>query len=194
MIILIKSIILGFAVAAPVGPINLLCMRRTLVFGRRAGIVSGLGAALADVFFATVAAFGFTAVSRFLEHYGDHIHVFGGIILCVIAWRIYHSKLIEEKKHQDQSARTLWKYFLTSFFLTLTNPTTVFSFMALFAGIGLKGKPLLVVIGVFLGSMVWWTILTYGIAKLNISHDKFTIVNKVAAVLIFGVGIISFLM
>lgn len=193
MILLLKSIILGFAVAAPVGPINLLCMRRTLVFGRQAGIVSGLGAALADAFFATIAAFGFTAVSRFLVHYSDHIHIFGGIILCVIAWRIYHSKITEEKVH-DRSARTLWKYFLTSFFLTLTNPTTVFSFIALFAGIGVGGKPLLVVIGVFLGSMVWWTILTYGIAKLNISNDKFTIVNKVAAVLIFGVGIISFLM
>ena len=193
IILLIKGIILGFAVAAPVGPVNLLCMRRTLVFGKRAGILSGLGAAIADVFYATVAAFGFTAVSRFLAMYVTYIHLFGGIILCVIAWKIYHSKMIEEK-YKDQSARTLWKYFLSTFFLTLTNPATLFSFMALFAGFRIHEHAVLLVSGVFIGSMIWWTILTYGIAHLKVSHDKFIIINKVAAVLIALLGIISFLM
>lgn len=190
---LIKGIILGFAVAAPVGPVNLLCMRRTLVFGKRAGLVSGLGSAIADAFFAMVAAFGFTAISHFLSHYKTHIHIFGGVILFIIAWRIYKSIPVESKI-KDSSKILLWKHFITSFLLTLTNPATVFSFLALFAGVGVRHNSTLVVVGVFIGSMFWWIILTYGIAKLNISNDRFAIVNKVAAVLIAILGIISFLM
>ncbi len=193
MLTLIKGIILGFAVAAPVGPVNLLCMRRTLVFGRRAGLVSGLGSALADVFFAMIAAFGFTAVSHFLSHYKTHIHVFGGIILFIIAWRIY-TNIPTESKQKDSSNFLLSKHFITAFLLTLTNPATVFSFIALFAGAGIVRNSTLVVIGIFIGSMAWWTILSFGIAKLRISPQRFALVNKVAAVLIAFLGIISFLM
>jgi threonine/homoserine/homoserine lactone efflux protein len=193
MLALVKGIILGFAVAAPVGPVNLLCMRRTLVFGKKAGLVSGLGSALADTFFAIVAAFGFTAISHFLAHYKTHIHVFGGVILFIIAWRIYKSIPVESQI-KDASNLVLWKHFFSSFLLTLTNPATVFSFIALFAGAGVRQHSTFVVVGIFMGSMAWWTILTYGIAKLKISHDKFAIVNKVAAVLIAVLGIISFLM
>ncbi len=193
MLTLIKGILLGFAVAAPVGPVNLLCMRRTLVFGRRAGLVSGLGSALADALFAVIAAFGFTAISHFLAQYKTHIHVFGGIILFVIAWRIY-TNIPTESKQKDSSKRVLSKHFITAFLLTLTNPATVFSFMALFAGAGIIRNSTLVVIGIFIGSMAWWTILSFGIARLRISPQRFAIINKVAAVLIAFLGIISFLM
>lgn len=193
LILLLKGIILGFAVSAPVGPVNLLCMRRSLVFGKPAGIVSGLGAALADVLFAIIAVSGLTVVSKFLTEYSSAIHYIGGIILFIIAWRIYQSKIIVEKK-RDASALVLWKYFVTTFLLTLTNPAAVFSFIALFAGMGVKGHAVPIIVGIFIGAMAWWTILTYGISHLNISQQKFIIVNKVAAVLIALLGIISFLM
>lgn len=193
MILLFKAIILGFAVSAPVGPVNLLCIRRTLVFGKKAGIISGLGAATADLFFAIVAAFGFGAISKFLSVYITYFHIVGAIILFIIAWKIYTSKNIEEK-HHDQSSKVLWKYFLSTFLLTLTNPATLFSFAALFAGLRVHGNPILLVMGVFLGSMLWWTFLTCFVAHLHVSHDKFIIINKIAAVLIVVLGIISFLM
>lgn len=190
---LIKGIILGFAVAAPVGPVNLLCMRRTLVFGKKAGLISGLGSALADMLYAMVAAFGFTEISKFLAHYHTYIHGFGGIILFIIAWKIYTTIPAESSK-KDASKSLLWKYFVSAFILTLTNPATVFSFIALFAGVGIVHNSTFVVVGIFLGSMLWWVILSFGIAKLKISNEKFVIVNKAAAVLIALLGIISFIM
>lgn len=191
--ILLKGIILGFAVAAPIGPVNLLCMRRTFVFGKLAGMISGFGSAMGDITFVIIALYGANAVSRFVVQYGAILHYAGGIILLVIAWKIYFNKMTESK-HHDDTAFDFWKYFITTFLLTVTNPAEIFTFLAMFAGVGAKNHIALIIIGVFIGSMIWWTALAYGIAHLKISHDKFIIVNKVAAILIGLLGIISFLM
>ncbi|MCE2928079.1 MAG: LysE family transporter, partial [Candidatus Caenarcaniphilales bacterium] len=132
---LIKGLIIGFCIAAPVGPIGLLCIQRTLNYGALSGLLSGLGAASADAFYGAVAAYGLTLISNFLIGQQFWFKCIGGLFLLYLGYQTYKSKVAENcasAKHKG----LLSDYFSTVF-LTATNPTTILSFVAVFAGLGL---------------------------------------------------------
>jgi threonine/homoserine/homoserine lactone efflux protein len=195
----LKGLILGFSIAAPVGPIGILCIRRTLQYGRFSGFVSGLGAAVADAIYAVIAAFGLTFVSNFLIAGQFWFRLLGGIFLLYLGWRIFFAKT--KSKTTDVSHTTLVNDFISTFFLTLTNPMTILSFLAIFAALGLsslhgsyfEGSTL--ILGVFLGSAVWWLILSEGVTlfRKKVSEKVMLWINRIAGMLIAAFGIVALL-
>jgi len=163
----LQGLLIGFSIAAPVGPIGVLCIRRSLADGARAGLVVGLGAATADAAYGCVAAFGLTAVSSFLVGQQFWLGLIGGLFLCWLGVRTFMSPpATDAAKAQGDRLATI--YFST-LLLTLTNPATILSFVAVFAGMGLGAAPdyrsaSILVLGVFLGSAIWWLILSNGVS------------------------------
>lgn len=189
-----KGLLLGFLVAAPVGPIGLLCIRRTLAQSRLHGFLTGLGAATADAAYGAVAAFGLTAVSSFLVGQQFWFRLVGGIFLVYLGLKIGFSKSGNEKNAKKE--KSLLATYLSSLFLTVTNPATILSFAAAFAGLGLTAgdgplDALLLVAGVFLGSAAWWLLLSgaTGLARKKLSERMIRGVNGFSGTLIAGFGI-----
>lgn len=195
---LVKGIILGFSIAAPVGPIGLLCIRRTLAEGKASGFISGLGAATADAFYGFIAAFGLTAISAFLLGYQLPIRIVGGVFLFYLAIRIFLSKPAD-KASDVKVEVSLWKAYVSTIFLTITNPTTILSFIAVFAGLGIVSADKsylgssLIVIGVFVGSALWWFILSSGVGlfKHKLTSKNLIWVNRISGLLIAILGVVS---
>ena len=194
----LKGLIIGFAIAAPVGPIGVLCMRRTLSDGRIAGFVSGLGAATADAFYGCVAGFGLTWISNFLIRQQFGFRLIGGVFLFYLGVKTFISK--QPATETASKGNGLIGGYASTFFLTLTNPVTIISFSAVFAGLGLAeagGDYLsagLLVWGVFLGSAAWWLALSGGVAFFR---DKFTErglkwVNRIAGSVLTVFGLAAF--
>jgi threonine/homoserine/homoserine lactone efflux protein len=193
----IKGLILGFSIAAPVGPIGLLCIRRTLAEGRVSGFVTGLGAATADALYGAVAAFGLTAVSSLLLSYQVPIRIIGGIFLLYVATKIFFSKPAQNEAG-THTAMSLVRSYVSTFFLTLTNPSTVISFIAVFAGLGIVssggyGSAGAIVLGVFIGSTLWWLLLSTGLGSLKtkINDRGLVWVNRISGLLMAMLGIWS---
>jgi len=197
---LLKGFIIGFAIAAPVGPIGVLCIRRTLADGRLTGFVSGLGAATADLSYGAVAAFGLTLVQNGLVRWQFWLHLLGGLFLLYLGFRTFFTRPAE-KAVAVRSNRGIFSAYFSTLGLTLTNPATIISFTVIFASLRLgemNGNYLsagLVVTGVFLGSAAWWLTLS-GI--VGIFREKFTTnwmiwVNRLAGMIIGGFGLIALL-
>ncbi|MCP4426981.1 MAG: LysE family transporter, partial [Chloroflexi bacterium] len=162
---------IGFAIAAPVGPIGLLCIQRTLRNGRTYGFVSGLGAASADAVYGAIAGFGLTAVSNILIAQQNWFSLVGGLFLLYLGLRTFFAPLAAQAADVSAGARGngLWGAYGSIFLLTLTNPITILSFVAIFAGLGLAadkrtvGEAMTLVGGVTLGSAAWWLLLSGGV-------------------------------
>jgi threonine/homoserine/homoserine lactone efflux protein len=188
-----RGLVLGFTIAAAVGPISLLTIRRTLAHGRVYGLASGLGVALADATYAAIAAFGLTAITSVLVGGRVLLGLVGGAFLVVLAIRTMTSRPNEVAVVAERPG--LAAAFGSIFGLTMTNPMTILSFAGLFAGLGLTGTggadAALLVAGVFLGSATWWVVLTSVVAALRsrVTIPVLTWVNRVsgATILIFGV-------
>lgn len=169
----LKAFVIGLSIAAPVGPIGVLCIRRTLVFGRRVGFVSGLGAATADALYGAVAAFGLTVLFRFFVQNARPLHLAGGALLLAIGIRTMLARRdLAASAGTDARGPALLPAYASTLFLTITNPMTIISFAAVFAVIapagGLNfGSAALTVAGVFLGSAAWWLILSAGVGALR---------------------------
>jgi threonine/homoserine/homoserine lactone efflux protein len=192
-----KGMVVGFSIAAPVGPIGILCMRRTLANGRLIGFSSGLGAATADAAYGAIAAFGLAAISNFLIHQKSWFGIVGGIFLCFLGIKIFFSK--PAKPSEETHVISLVPAFFSTLFLTLTNPTTIISFIAIFAGLGLvRAANYLtassLVAGIFIGSTIWWLILSVGFGFFRSHFDEkwMKAVNWLSGFLIFAFGIYSF--
>ncbi len=192
----LKGLGIGFAVAAPVGPIGVLCIQRTLARGRLIGFVSGLGAAVADGVYGLIAASGLTVISGFLIDQQDWLALGGGLFLCYLAVRTFFRAGQTDGARVDGGSG--WTAFLSTFLLTLTNPTTILSFIAIFAGLGLAasrgsvGEASLLVLGVFLGSAAWWLLLAGGTGLMRermLRGSGLTWVNRIAGLIIGGFGI-----
>lgn len=194
----VKGIILGFAIAAPVGPIGILCIRKTLQYGRWSGLCSGLGAAAADTLYGIVAAFGLTLISNFLFTCQFWLHVIGGGFLLYLGWKTFFSKPIDGCNGVLHNS--LFRDFLSTFFLTLTNPMTILAYLAIFAALGLPAKmdgnhfhAVRLVVGVFVGSALWWLILSEGVTlfRKKVNRDLMTWINRFAGLMIslFGLAV-----
>lgn len=200
MQVLAKGLLIGFVIAAPVGPIGVLCARRTLMHGRRAGFFSGMGAATADAIYGFIAAFGLTVVSDMLISRQFWLRLLGGAVLCVLGVKTLMSNP-QEKKDIPKSIKRYAGMYTSTFLLTLTNPMTIFSFAAVFAGLGLAGakgsaeSAGILVLGVFLGSGFWWlslvSILT--LFKRRFRHHELQWVNRLAGIIIAGSGVLAIL-
>ena len=186
--ILLKGLILGFLIAAPVGPIGVLCIQRTLTKGRISGFVSGLGAATADAFYGAVAAFGLVVISNVLIEQQFILRLCGGIFLLYTGLKIFYSKPRENSRIESKT--NLMTDYISTFFLTITNPITIISFTALFAGIGFMIGNFttsgFLVVGVFLGSALWWLILSFGIKwiQFNVKNFSLELINKISGIVI----------
>ena len=188
-----RGLLLGFTIAATVGPISLLTIRRTLAHGRVYGLASGFGVALADSTYAAIAAFGLTAITSVLVGGRTLLGLVGGAFLVLLAIRTMRSRPTEVAVVAERPG--LVAAFLSIFGLTMTNPMTILSFAGLFAGLGLTGTggadAALLVGGVFLGSALWWMILTAVVASLRtrVTVGALTWINRIsgAAILAFGV-------
>jgi threonine/homoserine/homoserine lactone efflux protein len=194
---LVKGLAVGFAIAAPVGPIGILCIRRSVEGGPGPGLATGAGAATADAAYGSVAAFGLTAVSGFLVGERFWLQLAGGAFLCflgVSSWR---------RKAGALSAGTapvsLMAAYASSLLLTLANPATILSFVAVFAGFGLANSPgyraaAALVVGVFSGSLAWWAILSQGAGYFHsrVGPGWMLGINRVSACTLMAFGLAAF--
>jgi threonine/homoserine/homoserine lactone efflux protein len=176
--LLIKGVIVGIAIAAPVGPIGLLCMQRTLTSGWLSGLISGLGAATADSVYGSIAAFGLTLVQDFLLDHTKAIAKAGGVVLCLLGIRILLMKPSTVVAKPRMSTMGLVGDFAGTFMLTLANPMTILSFIAIFAALNTSaasdsyGAAATLILGVFAGSAAWWLFLSLGIGGIRHRIDE----------------------
>jgi threonine/homoserine/homoserine lactone efflux protein len=194
---LLKGLLIGFAIAAPVGPIGVLCIRRTLAEGRMSGLVSGLGAATADAFYGAIAAFGLTFLSNFLISQQTWMRLLGGLFLCYLGIRTLLAAPAE--KPAQTTGIGLLAAYTSTLFLTIANPMTILSFAAIFAGFSFGTmsrdyeSAAVLVSGVFAGSAFWWLLLSGGVSlfRTRIRPGGLRWVNRISGAVITGCGVIS---
>ncbi len=192
----LKGLIIGFIIAAPLGPIGILCARRTLTHGRRAGFFSGIGAAAADVLYGFIAAFGLSLVSDILLNHQVWFRLAGGVVLCLLGIRTFMEIPAEAGL---KTKRVYSGMFTSTFFLTLTNPMTILSLAAVFAGFGLAGirgnivSAIVLVSGLFMGSVLWWLFLVgmFSIFRRRFNHQELRWINRIAGMIIAVSGMLA---
>ena len=188
--IFLKTFFIGFSIAMPIGPIGLLCIKNTLSHGFKVGFAVGLGAALADSFYGFLAGGGLAIISKLLLNHITYIKFIGGIFLIYLGAR--EIRTCFNRNHNISSKATNIKShdFLrtvsTVFLLTLTNPATIISFVAIFATVGNSSinnfEIFIMILGVFLGSLLWWLILAITVSRIK---------HKISEKLIMKIKIIS---
>ena len=194
---LLQGLLVGFSIAAPVGPVGLLCIQRSLARGRLSGLVSGLGAATADATYGTIAALGLTSISSFLVSEQQWIRLIGGLFLVLLGVRI-----ISRSKPASSAATGssgIARDYASTFLITLSNPLTIISFAAIFAGLGLAGTgggsaaSVELIAGVFSGSCLWWVILSIGVGsfKGRLASGGISWVNRLSGAIIFTFGVVA---
>ncbi len=197
----IKGLIIGFSIAAPVGPIGILCIHRSLKEGNLAGFTTGIGAATADGIYGAIAAFGLTAISHFLLKHQFIIQLCGGLFLFYLGLKNFFAKSTKDNIN-EKNQHSLIKIYSTTFILTLTNPMTLLSFMGIFAGLGLGTHyvnyyhAIYLVIGIFIGSLIWWLFLSTIIAKFlhhKLSGNTIHRINQSSGIIILLFGMLSLL-
>lgn len=188
---------IGFSIAAPVGPIGVLCIRRTLAEGWASGLASGFGAATADALYGSVAGFGLTFISSILIREQVWLRLIGGVFLCYLGVKTFRS--IPHQQAAPARGSGLARDYGSTFFLTLTNPMTILSFAAVFAGLGVvnaNGSYIsagILVCGVFIGSALWWFILSIGVTLLRARFNTQGLlwVNRISGLIIMGFGLLA---
>jgi len=199
-ILILKGIIVGVSVSAPLGPLGILCIQRTINKGFLSGFVSGLGAAVADILYASVAGFGISIIADFLKLHEDVIRGLGGIIVLIVGIMIFRSNPVKQIRQQKTQKRSYVSDFISSIFITITNPLTIVFFGAVFAGFGLDQATtmnpiLLTLAGIFAGALLWWMSLSIAV---NIFRSKIRLrnlywINKITGVLVAIFGILVFI-
>jgi threonine/homoserine/homoserine lactone efflux protein len=195
--LLSKGLMAGLAIAVPVGPVNVLCASRTLSRGRLSGLMSGFGAATADMLYGAIAGFSITFLIEFLEREEFWIRVIGGLLLVAIG--VMYFRKPAQAPNLPAGSGTAQSDFSSTLLLTLTNPTTVLSFLAVLAGLGMGGHrewwlTFLLVGGIFCGSMLWWVILVLMVNRFRDRFDQRAIgwMNRIAGLAIGGFGVVTF--
>jgi threonine/homoserine/homoserine lactone efflux protein len=209
LIITFLGFFLGLIAAIPIGPVNLLVVRRSLAYDPLHGFMSGLGAVLADAVYASITAFGFTAIARLIRGHSTTLQVVGGLMLFYFGARMYLAppelRFEDGCRPRETAALPLLRAMATTFALAVTNPATLLAFTAMFAGVaGLVGQQAsfygaaFLVAGVLAGSTTWWFTLTTitGLFHAHIDERVMTIINKASGVVItaFGVAVFAHLL
>ncbi|MCA1910049.1 MAG: LysE family transporter [Magnetospirillum sp.] len=193
----LRGVAIGFAIAAPIGPVGLLCIRKALADGRLAAFVAGLGAALADTFFGAVVGLGLGAVSHFVTGHTLWLKIVGGLFMLglgVHTWRAAAAGMDSET--EPGQGPGMAKDFLSTFVITITNPGTILGVIGVFAALGASVKPqdmkdqALLIGGIFAGSALWWAVL----AELTIAvrarftPERMRLFNHISGALLMGLG------
>ncbi len=195
------GLIMGFAIAAPVGPIGVLCIQHSLHAGFKSGLITGLGAASADGIYGLIAGFGLTAISSLLITHQFWISLIGGLFLLYLGLKLL-LKPYNESTELPNSDTKLLHIYLKTFVLTLTNPMTILSFTAIFAGLGLGSthtdytQAVLLILGIIIGSGLWWIILSSSVAWIfhdRVSSNTLKNINKISGLIILIFGIFALL-
>jgi len=196
-IVFLKGLVIGFAMAVPIGPAGILCIRKTLAEGRSRGLVIGLGAATADMLCGSIAAFGLTFVLDLIASHQSWLRLVGGVLLFYLGIRTLRAKrkdplILPERKG-------LWGSYVSAILLGVTNPVTIFAFVAVFAAFGLGQRHIVIlgcipVLGVFLGSCLWFLTLGYAATFFRKKLDSGGLiwVDRTAGILIILTGIAAF--
>jgi threonine/homoserine/homoserine lactone efflux protein len=197
--VLVRGAIAGLAISAPVGPVNVFCVSRTLEKGRRAGIVAGWGAAAADTIYGAIAGFSISFVIGFLIREESQIRFFGGLLLIFLGILYYFRKAAAMPP--NRGSKPAHSDFVAAFFLNLANPTTVLSFLAVLTVLHLHqrrawAQSLMLVAGIFAGAMLWWIALAFISGHFR---DRFTgrgmlWMNRIAGLAIGGFGAVSMIL
>ncbi|MBX7147361.1 MAG: LysE family translocator [Alphaproteobacteria bacterium] len=202
-LLFLKGLMVGFLIAAPIGPTGFLLIRRTLASGIIAGLVIGLGAALADSFYGFIAAYSLSFVGEFLARNGFLFSMIGFVVLCVLGIMEWYSTDAKEPKQSlNERKPSIAGCFLSSCSITLFNPMTLLSFVAVMTGLGVVGngfahlnnfvnnpfKIIFFVLGVFVGSLLWWMILTLSVAIVRHRLDWIIVrkLNRISAIFLIG--------
>jgi threonine/homoserine/homoserine lactone efflux protein len=195
-IFFLKGLIIGFAMAVPIGPLGIMCIRKTLAEGHSRGMIIGLGAATADSFYGSIAAFGLTFVSDVIASQHFRLRLVGGGLLLFLGIRTFRAKRKNPKIPVENKG--LVRSYVTSFLLALTNPVTLFAFIAVFAAFGMGQKldvisACILVLGVFIGSCLWFLTLGYAVTRFrkNLDADGLIWVNRISGVLIMLSGVVA---
>lgn len=215
LVLFAKGLLIGLVIAAPVGPIGFLCIHRTLQYGATIGLLTGLGAAAADAAYGAVAAFGLRQLAQSLSEHDVVLRLFGGLVLGVIGLRVL---LTADRPQRQESkgrvrgapaldssdarfARRLVESFASAFLLTLANPATILSFLAIFAALGWASDvrshhaAALLVAGVFVGSALWWLGLSSaaGLLREHMGEAQRAWIQRASGAAIFGFGLFAVL-
>jgi threonine/homoserine/homoserine lactone efflux protein len=193
---LLKGLVIGYAMAVPVGPINLLCLRRSLAEGRRVGFVSGLGAAAADTTYGAIAVVGLTTVTTFLIQHRPWLQLFGGLFLIALGLHTMRTRMPARREAAAVHVRRLRDAFVSTYVYTLANPLLIIVFTGVFANFDLGWQPgrmldtLGLIGGVFLGSSLWWLTLTMlaGTFRHHLDDGALRWVNLIAGGIIVAIG------
>lgn len=167
-----QSVFIGLAIAVPVDPIGILCIQRTLAYGMIHGFVSGLGAATADAIYGLMIAFGLLTLSSFVLYIADGVALMGGLFLFYLGFKTITTPITPELNSTTVINQGLWKTYLSTFALTISNPMTILAFIGIFSGIGgdLTNDAQnngVIVLGIFTGSLLWWIVLSGGVSLLR---------------------------
>jgi threonine/homoserine/homoserine lactone efflux protein len=196
MSLFLEGVVIGLAVAAPVGPIGVLCIRRTLAYGRASGFVSGLGAATADAAYGSVAALGLTFVTSLLVDAEAWLRLGGGVFLVFLGVKTFLSRPAERPAAAGRGG--LPGAYASTLALTLANPSTILSFAAIFASLGAgsadgSSTALLLVPGVFLGSTLWWFVLSgaTSLLRAKLPAGALRWVNRLSGAVLAGFGLVA---
>lgn len=202
---LLRGILIGLITGMPLGPIGAVCLKNTICFGRKYGLVSGLGSAIIDSIYAAVAVLSFILIEKFIILYKSYFHIIGGFIL--LGFGIY--TLLKEKSSESVKQSTyipanncMLKAFSSTFLIAMANPATIFSFIAVFAGFRMThhiqhniNSKIILILGVFIGSMLWWFILVFTVGKFTykLNYKNTRIINQILSSVIILSGLIVFL-
>jgi threonine/homoserine/homoserine lactone efflux protein len=202
-IFLLKGIAVGIVIAVPVGPVGVLCVRRTIFEGRLFGFLSGLGAASADTIFGIVAGFGLTVISDVLLDYQTWLRAAGGLFLVYVGVSALR-KHITRCEAPERNAENLLSAYLSTFALTITNPVTIIAFLGIFAGVGFTGEEAtlgragMLVAGVLLGSLIWWLGISLGagLFRKSFGERHLVLLNRISGgvLTLSGIGLLTSLL
>jgi threonine/homoserine/homoserine lactone efflux protein len=193
--LLIRGMIAGLIIAAPVGPVNVFCIKRTIEKGFKAGVIAGVGAAAADTIYGSIAGFSITFVIALLIREIFWVRLFGGILLIGIGLRYVFGS---PRRLDPSKSESTHSDMMSAFLLNLTNPTTVLSFLAVLAALRMdEHRPwwqtVFLVAGIFLGAMCWWVVLGSIVTRFRDKVDDraMLVINRIAGVCIGGFGIVT---
>ena len=199
--ILLKGIILGLTVSMPPGPVGIILINRTIKRGVMSGFFSGLGLALADTLLAVVAGIGFTFIMSFIKEERFILSIVAGLVVSAVGVKVFMSNPVKEFRNTTRANKSLWRDFYSVFIMSITNPYTIFIFVAFFSGVHVSRNispelvPFFLVPGVFLGAIAWWMFLSYFVSRLKkkIRLRSIVRINKIAGIIIISIGVLILL-
>jgi threonine/homoserine/homoserine lactone efflux protein len=197
--IIIKGLFIGFLTSAPMGPIGVLCVQRTLNEGRKYGLFTGMGAALSDVLFAIVAGLGMGFIVDFIETNRTMLFIIGSLILIIFGAMVSRSNPAKKLQKQNKKTRSVWKDFISSFFLNLSNIGILFFYIALFTQFQFITSEysfsvhLIGILCIGVGAVTWWVLISYVLDRLRgkVNLRALVLFNRILGILLVGIGIVA---